>query len=188
MFFFAVSPPKNTPISTLKSEVSANPLASMAISVKDLQSVQLRKTEKVGKTMSAPIAGEITYTLLGNGKTILIFVKCCLFIFTISTTYHGYLLIMYIILLYFFSTGFPSGGGGNPITNASPGGFKDAKHDLIAELKMSHTVGGVSKLRSEQQKVQEEQEREQYKRFLAQFTMENFLEKVNNAGDFTGKN
>ena len=93
---------------------------------------------------------------------------------------------MYIILLYFFSTGFPSGGGGNPITNASPGGFKDAKHDLIAELKMSHTVGGVSKLRSEQQKVQEEQEREQYKRFLAQFTMENFLEKVNNAGDRTG--
>ena len=53
---------------------------------------------------------------------------------------------------------------------------------------MSHTVGGVSKLRSEQQKVQEEQEREQYKRFLAQFTMENFLEKVNNAGDFTEKN
>ena len=88
----------------------------------------------------------------------------------------------------FSSTGFPSGGGGNPITNASPGGFKDAKHDLIAELKMSHTVGGVSKLRSEQQKVQEEQEREQYKRFLAQFTMENFLEKVNNAGDFTEKN
>ena len=94
---------------------------------------------------------------------------------------------MYIILLYFFSTGFPSGGGGNPITNASPGGFKDAKHDLIAELKMSHTVGGVSKLRSEQQKVQEEQEREQYKRFLAQFTMENFLEKVNNAGDRSGE-
>ena len=76
--------------------------------------------------------------------------------------------------------GFPSGGGGNPFTNASGTGFKDAKNDLIAELKMSHTVGGVSKLRSEQQKIQEEQEREQYKRFLAQFTMENFLEKVNN--------
>lgn len=43
---------------------------------------------------------------------------------------------------------------------------------------MSHTVGGVSKLRSEQQKLQEEHEKEQYKRFLAQFTMENFLEKV----------
>ena len=69
LFFFAVgSPPKNTPTSTLKSEVSANPLASMAISVKDLQSVQLRKTEKVGKTMSAPIAGEITYTVLGKWK------------------------------------------------------------------------------------------------------------------------
>ena len=86
-YFFAVSPPKNTPTSTLKSEVSANPLASMAISVKDLQSVQLRKTEKVGKTMSAPIAGEISsisnvVNLHGNGKTILIFVKCCLFVFT----------------------------------------------------------------------------------------------------------
>ena len=77
-------------------------------------------------------------------------------------------------------SGFPSGGGGNPFTNATGTGFKDAKNDLIAELKMSHTVGGVSKLRTEQQKIQEEQEREQYKRFLAQFTMENFLEKVNN--------
>ena len=97
MFFFAVSPPKNTPTSTLKSEVSANPLASMAISVKDLQSVQLRKTEKVGKTMSAPIAGEITNTQCwGNGKTILIFVKCCLFIFTISTTYVYYLIIFFL--------------------------------------------------------------------------------------------
>ena len=73
--------------------------------------------------------------------------------------------------------GFPSGGGGNPITSSS-GGFKDAKNDLIAELKLSHTVGGISKLKSEQQKLQEEQEKEQYKLFLAQFTMENFLEKV----------
>ena len=56
--------------------------------------------------------------------------------------------------------------------------FKLAKNDLIAELKLSHNVGGVSKLRSEQQKMQEEQERAEYRRFLAQFTTENFLEKV----------
>jgi len=43
---------------------------------------------------------------------------------------------------------------------------------------MSHNVGGISKLRTEQQKIQEQHEQEQYKRFLAQFTMENFLEKV----------
>ena len=58
--------------------------------------------------------------------------------------------------------------------------FKLAKNDLIAELKLSHNVGGVSKLRSEQQKMQEEQERAEYRRFLARFTMENFLEKVKN--------
>jgi len=56
--------------------------------------------------------------------------------------------------------------------------FKLAKNDLIAELKLSHNVGGVSKLRSEQQKMQEGQERSEYRRFLAQFTTENFLEKV----------
>ena len=77
----------------------------------------------------------------------------------------------------FYFSGFPTCGGGNPITNASSG-FSDAKNDLIAELKMSHNVGGISKLRSEQQKIQEQHEQEQYKRFLAQFTMENFLEKV----------
>ena len=99
MFFFAVSPPKNTPTSTLKSEVSANPLASMAISVKDLQSVQLRKTEKVGKTMSAPIAGEITYTMLGKWKNNFNF-REMLFVYF----YYIYsLLLMYIILLYIFS-------------------------------------------------------------------------------------
>ena len=56
--------------------------------------------------------------------------------------------------------------------------FKLAKNDLIAELKLSHNVGGVSKLKSEQQKLQEEQERSEYKKFLAKFTMENFLEKA----------
>ncbi len=85
--------------------------------------------------------------------------------------------------------GFPSGGGGNPITNpgGGGGGFRGAKNDLIAELKMSHTAGGVSKLRTEQQKMAEEQEREQYKRFLAQFTMENFLEKVSLFVDLRGR-
>ena len=76
--------------------------------------------------------------------------------------------------------GFPSGGGGNPITGGGKGGFKDAKNDLIAELKLSHHIGGISKLKCEQQRHQEEIEKEQYQRFLSQFTMENFLEKVSN--------
>ena len=80
-------------------------------------------------------------------------------------------------------SGFPSGGGGQPITNAGPAGFKGAKNDLISELKLSHAVGGISKLKTEQQKQQECQEKEQYKKFLAQFTMENFLEKVRNDRD-----
>jgi len=54
----------------------------------------------------------------------------------------------------------------------------DTKGDLIAELKLSHTIGGVSKLRSEQAKAQEELEKEQYRKFLAQFTAENFLKKI----------
>ena len=59
-------------------------------------------------------------------------------------------------------------------------GFGGAKNDLIAELKLSHNFGGISKLRQEQQKLLEEQEKEKYQRFLAKFTMENFLEKVKN--------
>ena len=58
--------------------------------------------------------------------------------------------------------------------------FKGVKNDLIAELKLSHNIGGISKLKQEQQKIQAAQEREKYKRFLAKFTMENFLEKVSN--------
>merc|ERR1719357_216604 len=54
----------------------------------------------------------------------------------------------------------------------------DTKGDLIAELKLSHTIGGVAKLRSEQQKAQEEAEKAQYKKFLAQFTADNFLKKI----------
>lgn len=56
--------------------------------------------------------------------------------------------------------------------------FGSTKGDLIAELKLSHNVGGVSKLKYEQAKAQEEAEREQYKKFLAQFTAENFLKKI----------
>jgi len=58
------------------------------------------------------------------------------------------------------------------------GGFAHAKHDLIAELKMSHDVGGVSKLRSEQQKAADEAEKAKFQRFLATFTQENYLDKV----------
>lgn len=36
----------------------------------------------------------------------------------------------------------------------------------------------MGKLRSEQQKAQEEAERQQYKKFLSQFTAENFLKKI----------
>ena len=57
-------------------------------------------------------------------------------------------------------------------------GFSGAKNDLIAELKLSHTAGGISKLRQAQQRAKEEQEKENYRRFLEKFTMENFLEKV----------
>jgi hypothetical protein len=56
--------------------------------------------------------------------------------------------------------------------------FKVVKNDLIAELKLSHNVGGVSKLKSEQAKLQEEEEKELFKKFLLQFTMENYLSKV----------
>ena len=69
---------------------------------------------------------------------------------------------------------------------------------MIAELKLSHTIGGISKLRSGQvtnktininksfhfitdhlqQKAAEEVEKEQYRKFLGQFTTENFLKKV----------
>ena len=71
----------------------------------------------------------------------------------------------------FFASGLHERGG---VVTA----FKEVKNDLIAELKLSHNIGGISKLKQEQQKIQEAQEREKYKRFLAKFTMENFLEKV----------
>ena len=40
------------------------------------------------------------------------------------------------------------------IYNNFPAFGGDTKGDLIAELKLSHTIGGVSKLRSEQVKIQ----------------------------------
>ena len=73
-----------------------------------------------------------------------------------------------LIIIFFFILGSEVGNSG----------FKLVKNDLIAELKLSHNVGGVSKLRTEQAKYQEEIEKENYKKFLAQFTMENFLSKV----------
>lgn len=56
--------------------------------------------------------------------------------------------------------------------------FRDAKNDLIAELKLSQNVGGVSKLKHEQARLKKEAEREKKRKFLAQFTMENFLDQV----------
>jgi len=64
------------------------------------------------------------------------------------------------------------------LKNSSKGFGSDTKGDLIAELKLSHTIGGISKLRSEQQKAAEEVEKEQYRKFLGQFTTENFLKKI----------
>ena len=80
-----------------------------------------------------------------------------------------------VALLFLGTSTFTSSASGS-----SPGsdGIQVAKNDLIAELKLSHNVGGVSKLRSEQAKLIDEEEKQKYKRFLAQFTMENFLETV----------
>eukprot|EP00092_Neocalanus_flemingeri_P000664 GFUD01000706.1.p1 GENE.GFUD01000706.1~~GFUD01000706.1.p1 ORF type:complete len:1627 (+),score=503.34 GFUD01000706.1:566-5446(+) len=122
------SAPATIQQNTLESK-SSTPQASMAISMKDLQSVQLKKTEAGGgrqnleKTVSDPLAK----LLIPNSK---------------------------------------KGFGG------------ETKGDLIAELKLSHTIGGVGKLRSEQHKAQEEAEKEQYRKFLGQFTTENFLKKI----------
>lgn len=65
-----------------------------------------------------------------------------------------------------------------PAGAAAPDAFASAKNDLIAELKLSQNVGGISRLRREQARAQERQEEDRFKRFLAQFTMENYLDKV----------
>ncbi len=65
--------------------------------------------------------------------------------------------------------------------------FSDAKNDLIAELKLSHTMGGVSKLRLEQAKQQEEEEHQKFKRFLSTFTAENYLDRVPEIDAETGE-
>ena len=57
-----------TPNSTINKDDKSSPLASMAISIKELQSVQLRKTEKVSKTMSAPIPGKYSLWLFYSRK------------------------------------------------------------------------------------------------------------------------
>ena len=75
----------------------------------------------------------------------------------------------------------PLSAGGGEDGGATPKDvFKVVKNDLIAELKLSHNVGGISRLRSEQAKMQEEAERQKYAKFLSQFTDENFLDKVSN--------
>jgi len=121
------SAPATIQHSTKESKSSA-PQASMAISMRDLQSVQLKKTEGGGgrqpleKTVSDPFAKLRIPAQKGFGG--------------------------------------------------------ETKGDLISELKLSHAVGGVGKLRSEQHKAQEEVEKEQYRKFLGQFTAENFLRKI----------
>eukprot|EP00090_Calanus_glacialis_P044778 TRINITY_DN8023_c0_g1_i4.p1 TRINITY_DN8023_c0_g1~~TRINITY_DN8023_c0_g1_i4.p1 ORF type:complete len:984 (-),score=275.70 TRINITY_DN8023_c0_g1_i4:1081-3648(-) len=139
----APPPPPPPPHATLKATQSApatversyaeskstKPQASMAISMRELQSVQLKKTDGGGgrqhldKTVSDPLSKLL-------------------------------------------------------IPNAKKGFGTDTKGDLIAELKLSHTIGGVGKLRSEQHKAQDEAEKEQYRKFLGQFTAENFLKKI----------
>ena len=57
-----------------------------------------------------------------------------------------------------FFVGFPSGGGGNPITNAGPGGFKAVKNDLIAEVrilffKFSHNLSRFALTREDDTKI-----------------------------------
>jgi len=105
---------------------SSTPQASMAISMRDLQSVQLKKTDG-GSRQDKTIRDPLDKLLIPGAKK--------------------------------------SFGG-------------ETKGDLIAELKLSHTIGGVGKLRSEQQKAQDELQKEQYRKFLGQFTAENFLKKI----------
>lgn len=52
------------------------------------------------------------------------------------------------------------------------------KNDLIAELKLSHNLGGVSKLKNEQSKIKEKKEKQKFEVMLAQFTVENYMDKV----------
>jgi len=114
----------------VQNETSSNPQATMAISMKDLQSVHLKKTEGVSGSRGSK-----------SDK--------------------------------------PSQDPFKQMLQKSQKGFSsDTKGDLIAELKLSHTIGGISKLRNEQQKAAEEIEKEQYRKFLGQFTAENFLKKI----------
>ena len=58
-----------------------------------------------------------------------------------------------------FFVGFPSGGGGNPITGGGKGpGFKDVKNDLISEVrilffKFSHTLNRFALTREDDTKI-----------------------------------
>lgn len=54
------------------------------------------------------------------------------------------------------------------------------KNDLISELKMSKDITGIKKLKVEQAKVQEKQEKELFTEITKQFTANTFVEKVTN--------
>lgn len=54
------------------------------------------------------------------------------------------------------------------------------KNDLISELKMSKDITGIKKLKVEQAKVQEKQEKELFTEITKQFTASSFVEKVAN--------
>jgi len=123
-----MSAPPSVPGEAAKPTPSA-PQAAMAISMKELTSVKLKKTQGDRPQV------ERTHSLDPNYKIL----------------------------------------SGSAAKKAYGG---ETKGDLISELKLSHTLGGVGKLRSEQAKAQEESEKEQYKKFLAKFTAENFLQKI----------
>lgn len=102
----------------------AQPLA--AISIQDLNSVQLRRTDKMiaSKTLSAPTRSMSLQSLQSES-------------------------------------------------------FLAQKTDLIAELKMSKDIVGIKKMKLERAKVEQKHEKEVYSEMSKQFTMNNFVEKVN---------
>merc|ERR1712098_206860 len=52
------------------------------------------------------------------------------------------------------------------------------KANFLSELKKSQVCGGVNKLKEKQAQAREEQEKEDFKNFMEQFTTENFLLKM----------
>jgi len=56
--------------------------------------------------------------------------------------------------------------------------FEMSSKKQLRRLKKNNTENSWDKLRNEQQKAAEEIEKEQYRKFLGQFTAENFLKKI----------